>query len=90
MIEPGMATRLKERRANTLRNYLTMVGPLGVSYLMSFSRSESRNTNMRFAITPRGPTLHFNVEKYSLCKDVRKAMKHLKGSEKEYLTAPLV
>lgn len=90
MMEPGTASRLKERRANRLRDYLTMAGPLGVSHLMLFSRSESGNTNMRLAITPRGPTLHFNVEKYSLCKDIRKALKHPKGGGKEYLSAPLV
>jgi hypothetical protein len=90
MMEPGTAARLKERRANRLRDYLTMAGPLGVSHLMLFSRSESGNTNMRLAITPRGPTLHFHVEKYSLCKDVRKSMKHPRGGGKEYLTSPLV
>ncbi|KAH8743695.1 Brix domain-containing protein [Hyaloscypha finlandica] len=90
MMEPGTAARLKERRGNRLRDYLTMAGPLGVSHLMLFSRSETGNTNMRLAITPRGPTLHFQVEKYSLCKDVRKALKHPKGGGKEYLTAPLL
>lgn len=90
MMEPGTAARLKERRNNRLRDYLTMAGPLGVSHLMLFSRSETGNTNLRLAITPRGPTLHFHVEKYSLCKDVRKALKHAKGGGKEYLTPPLV
>jgi hypothetical protein len=90
MMEPGTAARLKERRSNRLRDYVTMAGPLGVSHLMLFSRSTSGNTNMRLALTPRGPTLHFRVEKYSLCKDVKKAQKHAKGGGKEYLTAPLV
>ncbi|KAN0116915.1 Brix domain containing protein [Hyaloscypha variabilis] len=90
MMEPGTAARLKERRGNRLRDYVTMAGPLGVSHLMLFSRSETGNTNMRLAITPRGPTLHFQVEKYSLCKDVRKALKRPKGGGKEYLTAPLL
>jgi len=90
MMEPGTAARLKERRANRLKDYITMAGPLGVSHLMLFSRSTSGNTNMRLALTPRGPTLHFHVEKYSLCKDVRKALKHPKGGGKEYLTPPLV
>jgi ribosome biogenesis protein SSF1/2 len=90
MMQPDTAARLKERKANKLRDYLTMSGPLGVTHLMLFSRSESGNTNMRLAITPRGPTLHFQVEKYSLCKDIRKALKHPKGGGKEYLTAPLV
>jgi len=90
MMEPGTAARLKERRGNRLRDYLTMAGPLGVSHLLLFSRSETGNTNLRLALTPRGPTLHFQVEKYSLCKDVRKAMKHPKGGGKEYLSPPLV
>ena len=90
MMEPNTASRLKERRANRLRDYLTMAGPLGVSHLLLFSRSTSGNTNLRLAVTPRGPTLHFRVEKYSLCKDIRKSLKHPKGGGKEYLTAPLV
>lgn len=90
MMAPDTAGRLKERKANRLRDYLTMSGPLGVTHLMLFSRSEAGNTNMRLAITPRGPTLHFQVEKYSLCKDVRKALKHPKGGGKEFITPPLV
>lgn len=67
-----------------------MAGPLGVSHLLLFSRSTTGNTNLRLALTPRGPTLHFRVEKYSLCKDIQKATKHPKGGGKEYLTAPLL
>ena len=67
-----------------------MAGPLGVSHLLLFSRSTMGNTNLRLALTPRGPTLHFRVEKYSLCKDVLKAMKHAKNGGKEYLSSPLL
>ncbi|KAG9233435.1 Brix domain-containing protein [Amylocarpus encephaloides] len=90
MMEPDTASRLKERKANKLKDYLTMSGPLGVTHLMLFSRSDSGNTNMRLAITPRGPTLHFHIEKYSLCKDVRKALKHPKAGGKEYVAPPLL
>lgn len=90
VMEPGTASRLRERRANRLRDYLTMCGPLGVTHLLLFSRSESGNTNLRIALTPRGPTLNFRVEKYSLAKDVRRAMRHPKGGGKEYITPPLV
>jgi len=90
VMEPGTASRLKERKANRLRDYVTMAGPLGVTHLMLFSRSESGNTNLRVAAHPRGPTLHFRVEKYSLSKDVRRAQRHPKGGGKEYLTPPLV
>lgn len=91
MMEPDTASRLKERRSNRLRDYTTMAGPLGVTNLMLFSKSERGNTNLRLAYTPRGPTLHFRVEKYSLCKDIYQSMKRPKsGGGQEYLTAPLL
>lgn len=90
MMEPGTASRLKERRSNRLRDYTTMAGPLGVSHLLLFSRSTTGNTNLRLALTPRGPTLHFRVEQHVLCKDIKKAQKHPQGGGKEYLTAPLL
>ncbi|KAL6152266.1 rRNA-binding ribosome biosynthesis protein [Exserohilum turcicum] len=67
-----------------------MCGPLGVSHLLLFSRSESGNTNLRLARTPRGPTLHFRVENYSLCKDIIKAMKRPRSGASDYLVAPLL
>lgn len=90
MMEPDTASRLKERRSNKLRDYTTMAGPLGVTHLILLSRSSNGNTNMRLALTPRGPTLHFRVENYSLCKDIYHSMKRPKSGGKEYLTAPLI
>ncbi|KAG9962039.1 Brix-domain-containing protein, partial [Aureobasidium melanogenum] len=91
MMEPGTASRLKERKSNKLRDFVTMAGPLGVTHLMLFSRSDAGNTNLRICTTPRGPTLHFRVEKYSLCKDVQKSMRRPKGQNgAEYLTSPLL
>ena len=90
VMEPGTASRLKERRGNKLKDYAVMCGPLGVTHLMLFSRSKSGNTNLRVALAPRGPTMHFRVEKYSLAKDVQRAQRHPKGGGKEYTTPPLV
>jgi ribosome biogenesis protein SSF1/2 len=90
VMEPGTASRLRERRANRLKDYAVMAGPLGVTHLMLFSRSESGNTNLRVALTPRGPTLNFRVEEYSLCKDVQRAQRHPRGVGKEYMAPPLV
>ncbi|GAO18696.1 uncharacterized protein UV8b_00047 [Ustilaginoidea virens] len=90
VMEPGTASRLKERRANKLRDYAVMCGPLGVTHLLLLSRSESGNTNLRVAAAPRGPTMHFRVEKYSLCRDVQRVQRHPRGGGKEYLTPPLL
>lgn len=90
MMEPGTAARLKERRSNKLRDFTSMAGPLGVSHLFLFSRSESGNTNLRLAVTPRGPTLNFRIDNYSLCKDLVNVLKRQSASKADYLTAPLV
>ncbi|KAM4058790.1 brix domain-containing protein [Hirsutella rhossiliensis] len=90
VMEPGTASRLKERRGNRLKDYLVMCGPLGVTHMLLFSRSESGNTNLRLAATPRGPTMNFRVEKYSLCKDVQRVQKHPRGGGSEFLTPPLL
>jgi len=90
VMEPGTASRLKERKNNKLRDYTTMAGPLGVTHLLLFSKSPSGNTNMRLAITPRGPTLYFRVENFSLCKDILKSQKHPKSDKLLYTNAPLL
>ena len=90
VMEPDTASRLKERRSNRLRDYTAMAGPLGVSHLLLFSRSPTGNINFRLALTPRGPTLHFRIERYSLSKDVRKSQKHPRDSGKYHATPPLL
>ena len=90
VMEPSTASRLKERRSNRLRDYTAMAGPLGVSHLLLFSRSATGNINFRLALAPRGPTLHFRVEQYSLAKDVRNSQKHPRSSGKSHATPPLL
>lgn len=69
-----------------------MSGPLGVSHLLLFYRSKTGNTNLKLAVTPRGPTLSFHVDQYSLAKDIAKSQRHPKlgAANIEHLTPPLV
>ncbi|KAI9370195.1 Brix domain-containing protein [Aspergillus egyptiacus] len=90
MMEPDTAVRLKERKSNRLRDYTVMCGPLGVTHLLLFSKSSTGNTNMRLALTPRGPTLNFKVENYSLCRDVERAQKRPRGGGQDHKTPPLL
>lgn len=91
LMSPDTAARLRERRANKLKDYLAMAGPLGVTHLFMFSRSKNGNIHFRVALTPRGPTLTFRVEKYSLSKDVGKSQKRYKGGDLGvWARAPLV
>lgn len=43
VLEPNTATRLKERKANRLRDYVSMSGPLGVTHLAVFSQPPTAN-----------------------------------------------
>ncbi|KAJ5908997.1 Brix domain-containing protein [Penicillium taxi] len=90
MMEPDTAVRLKERKSNRLRDYTVMAGPLGVTHLMLFSKSKTGNTNMRLAVTPRGPTMHFQVENYSLCRDVERSLKRPRSGGQDHKTPPLL
>ncbi|KAI5795139.1 Brix domain-containing protein [Geopyxis carbonaria] len=90
MMEPHTASRLRERKSNKLKDYTTMAGPLGVTQMLLFSRSETGHTNLRIARCPRGPTIHFRVAEYSLCKDLRKALRNPKSPGKEFATPPLL
>ncbi|KAF3892886.1 Ribosome biogenesis protein Ssf2 [Trichophyton interdigitale] len=90
MMEPDTASRLKERTKNRLKDYTVMTGPLGVTHLLLFSKSSNGNSNLRIALTPRGPTLNFRIENYSLCKDVIKALKRPRGLGKSHTTPPLL
>ena len=103
VMEPNTATRLRERKSNKLRDFLSMCGPLGVSHMLLFSQKSAKdakgasrgseavgNTNLRIAKTPRGPTVTFRVNKFALCRDVAKAQRRVRATGGEYNTAPLV
>lgn len=90
-MEPHTAGKLRERKGNKLRDFVTMAGPLGVSHLMVFTKGESGMTSLRMARVPRGPTLHFKVSQYSLIKDVRKFVRSPKSNDgKLYKQPPLL
>jgi len=72
IMQPHTAARLKERRANRLKDYFVMAGPLGVTNFFIFSQSLSGNTTLRIGRTPRGPTLYFRIDSYSLSRDIQR------------------
>ncbi|ODV94750.1 hypothetical protein PACTADRAFT_59249 [Pachysolen tannophilus NRRL Y-2460] len=93
MMQPHTAIKLRERKSNRLRDFIVMAGPLGVTQLMVFSKSESGTTHLRFASIPKGPTFTFKVNNYSLNKDIRKFMRNPKSLGKdssEFLNSPLL
>lgn len=89
VMEPNTASRLRERRSNKLRDYLTMAGPLGVSHIALLSETED-SMSLRLGKFPRGPTLYFRVLAYCLAGDVRAAQRKPRPPGTEFATAPLL
>lgn len=84
VMQPHTAINLRERKANKLKDFIVMTGPLGVSDLFAFKQSESSgNISLRIGKMPKGPSLQFKVNSYSLMKDVKLILKHPKSMGKD-------
>ncbi|KAM4038881.1 suppressor of SWI4 1 homolog [Anomaloglossus baeobatrachus] len=88
-MEPYTATSLKVRKKNSLKDFVSVAGPLGVTHFLVFSKTET-NVNFKFVRLPRGPTLHFKVTQYSLVKDVVSSLKKHRMHEKQFAFPPLL
>lgn len=90
VMSPYTAVKLSENSKNKMKDFESIAGPLGVSHFMTFSETDL-STNCRIMRFPRGPTLSFQVEKYSLMQDIAALQKrpHSKVGV-EYQHSPLV
>ncbi|CAB4252129.1 similar to Saccharomyces cerevisiae YHR066W SSF1 Constituent of 66S pre- ribosomal particles, required for ribosomal large subunit maturation [Maudiozyma barnettii] len=89
IMQPHTAIRLKERKSNKLKDFVVMCGPLDVSHLFIFTQSEKTgNVSLKVARTPNGPTITFQVQDYSLSKDIKKYLKKPKSLNSEDVLSP--
>eukprot|EP00898_Chlorokybus_atmophyticus_P006457 jgi/Chlat1/6812/Chrsp51S06510 len=86
---PHTATRLRESKRNSLKDFVHVAGPLGVSHLVMLSAT-STAAYVRFAKMPRGPTLTFRIHGYSLARDVVSLQKRPRAPASAFKTSPLV
>lgn len=83
VMQPHTAINLRERKANKLKDFAAMSGPLGVSDLFVFKQSQTTgNVSLRIGKMPRGPCLQFKVNEYSLIKDVQRVLRRPKSVAK--------
>ena len=71
LMYPFTALKLKESKKNTIKEFVSVAGQFGVSHMILFSQTEKANY-MRLIKNPKGPTITFKVEEYSLAQDVIK------------------
>merc|ERR1712071_59471 len=89
VMEPNTASSLKVTDKNTIKDFVSIAGPLHVTHLVMFSRSEI-SPYLRLCRLPHGPTLTFKILQYSLSKDIVSVQKRQHTYDKQYLTHPLV
>lgn len=92
LMYPYTALKLKDRKKNTLKDFLSVAGQFGVTHMMVFSQTD-KSCYLRFLKNPKGPTVTFKIEDYSLAKDVIKYMQKKRQSKvfsRQLQNAPLL
>ncbi|XP_060619294.2 suppressor of SWI4 1 homolog [Anolis sagrei] len=86
---PYTATSLKVRKKNSLKDFVTIAGPLGITHFLVFTKTPS-TINLKLCRLPGGPTLTFRVTQYSLIKDVVSSLKRHRMHEQQFTHHPLL
>ncbi|KAK3781518.1 hypothetical protein RRG08_054857 [Elysia crispata] len=75
LMEPYTASSLKVKRKNVMKDFLSVAGPLHVTHFIVFTKTDV-GVYMKLLCVPRGPTLTFKVNEFTLTKDVLSFQKH--------------
>ncbi|XP_050780774.1 suppressor of SWI4 1 homolog isoform X2 [Gopherus flavomarginatus] len=89
VMEPFTASTLQVRKKNSLKDFVAVAGPLGVTHFLVFTKSPT-NVNFKLVRLPGGPTLTFRVTQYSLIKDVVSSLKRHRMHEQQFTHHPLL
>ncbi|KAE9325967.1 hypothetical protein PF008_g16761 [Phytophthora fragariae] len=89
VMAPYTADKLREKRKNTLKDFVHVGAPMGVTHFIFFTNTEA-GTNLKIARIPRGPTLSFKVIKYSLMKQMHLVVKRPVDASQALKSKPLV
>ncbi|XP_042658735.1 suppressor of SWI4 1 homolog [Tyto alba] len=89
VMEPYTARALQVRKKNSLKDFVAVAGPLGVTHFLVFSKSAA-SINFKVFRLPGGPTLTFKVMQYSLIKDVVSSLKRHRMHEQQFTHHPLL
>lgn len=77
IMQPYTAVNLKTTKSNVLKDFVHVAGPYGISHFIIISKTELA-PYMKICRLPRGPTLTFKLNEYSLMKDVVSILKRPK------------
>lgn len=89
VMEPYTARNLRESKKNTLKDFVSIAGPLGVTHMLLLSATE-RSRWLRLAKAPSGPTLTFRINAFATKADVAESLSRPRDPPAAYHTPPLV
>ncbi|CAL1271386.1 unnamed protein product [Larinioides sclopetarius] len=89
IMEPFTASHLRVQKANVLKDFIHIAGPLNVTHMVIFTKSP-KAMYLRIAKLPHGPTLTFQIKEYSLISDVISSQKKSLMYEKLFEHHPLL
>ncbi|XP_065860470.1 peter Pan-like protein [Euphorbia lathyris] len=86
---PYTALNLKEKKRNSLKDFLNVAGPMGVTHFLILSKTESA-PYLRVARTPQGPTLTFKIKEYSTASDIVQSQLRPRCPQDLFKNPPLI
>lgn len=89
VMEPFTATNIKVRPKNVIKDFVHVAGLLKVSHLVMFTKTVM-GPYMKIGRFPRGPTLTFRIQDYTLGRDVRSSLKRQVTYAKQYANHALL
>ncbi|XP_003399616.1 protein Peter pan [Bombus affinis] len=89
IMEPFTAMSLKERKRNTIKDFVSIAGIFHVTHMCMFTRTE-QGMYFKLCRLPRGPTLTFKIHSFSLSRDVISLLKKQMVYEELFKNSPLV
>lgn len=89
VMEPLTATRLQVRKKNSLKDCVAVAGPLGITHFLVLSKTDS-SVYLKLMRLPGGPTLTFQIHKYTLVRDVVSSLRRHRMHEKQFAHPPLL
>eukprot|EP01023_Acetabularia_acetabulum_P048771 TRINITY_DN5169_c0_g1_i10.p1 TRINITY_DN5169_c0_g1~~TRINITY_DN5169_c0_g1_i10.p1 ORF type:complete len:456 (-),score=69.48 TRINITY_DN5169_c0_g1_i10:134-1417(-) len=89
VMSPNTAKNLKVSKKNTLKDFVSVAGPLGVSHFLMLTATE-KSSYLKISKTPRGPTITFEIQSYSLISDVQKSLLRPSAPPEWFNSPPLV
>jgi len=89
VMEPYTASNIKVRPKNVIKDFVHIAGLLKVSHLAMFTKT-AMGPYLKLGRFPRGPTVTFRVENYTLGRDVRSSLKRQVTYAKQYANHPLL